>query len=579
MKIYNFKIFRTMIIITLLIVGLGNCTQDFLVYQPKGVIGSNQIQNANGAELLTTAAYASIGNGSEYSAVSDYIWGSIRSDDAYKGGAGVNDQIEEDRYERFSTILPTQSFGNNIWIWEFEAIARANFALSVINNLTAEAYPLKAQRQAENRFLRAHSYFILARLFKNVPWIDETIPQEEYTNVSNREYTREQLYDKIAEDFQSGVDNLPVTQPQKGRVSKVAAAAYLAYTRLYQAYEEDESNNMININTTKLSEVVSLTDFIIGTGKHSLFDDFAKNFLFEYENGSESVFDIQYSMDDGTPFGRMNSSVNLNYSMAPQYGCCWFHIPSQNLVNAFKTDVNGLPMFDTFNNTDMKDPIDFQNNFVDPRLDHTVGIPEHPFKYDPNFVYKKTWARAPETYGYYSSMKETDPPSSPALKRNGSRFLSARNYQILRYDNVLLIRAEALVELGRQNEALPLINQIRVRAANSTGRLKNADGTKISNYNIKPYVDGVNCTWNQNFARKALRWERRLEFAAESPRFFDLVRWGIAAETLNDYFSVESLRHPFLIGAHFTKNRNEYLPIPQQQIDLSRGVYIQNPGY
>ena len=93
------------------------------------------------------------------------------------------------------------------------------------------------------------------------------------------------------------------------------------------------------------------------------------------------------------------------------------------------------------------------------------------------------------------------------------------------------------------------------------------------------YQPGVNCTWTQDFARDAFRWERRLEFGTECWRFFDLVRWGIAAETINDYFEVEKTRHEYLKDAQFTKNKDEYMPIPEQQIDFSEGLYTQNYGW
>lgn len=552
----------------------------FLDNKPKGALSSDLLQDAKGAELLSTAAYASLGNGNEYSSVTDWIWGSVRSDDAYKGGASTGDQPDIDKFEQFSFILTDQSFIQNVWIWNFEAIARANTALQVINNLAEADYPLKKQRQAEMRFLRAHFYFWLVENFKHVPWIDETLSPADQKKVSNRELTQDQLWDKIAEDFRFGVDNLPEVQQQIGRASKIAAAAYLAKTRLFQAYTQDEANNVTGINTAKLNEVLQLTDYVIGTNKHHLSSDFAENFLFEYENGPESVFAIQFSRDDGTPLGREDWSHNLNYNMAPgTYGCCSFHRPSDNMVNAFKTDAAGLPMFDNFNNVLISQPADFQTNSFDPRLDHTVGIPGHTFKYDPAFVYQTSFARAPEVYGVYSTMKEIMPPNSPALKRDGSRLGSAKNWDIIRYADVLLWKAEALIELNRQDEALPIINQVRERAANSEGRLKLANGTPLSNYKIAKYADGMNCNWTQGFARTALRWERRLEFAMEGSRFFDLVRWGIAAETLNGYFSVEKTRHPYLQAAAFTKNRNEYLPIPQQEITLSEGLYQQNPGY
>ncbi|WP_026768491.1 RagB/SusD family nutrient uptake outer membrane protein [Asinibacterium sp. OR53] len=577
MKKHN-QLYILILLMVLAGIGLSSCKKH-LDYQPKGALSSDLLNNANGAELLATAAYASLGNGNEYSSVTDWIWGSVRSDDAYKGGASTGDQPELDKLEQFSYITVDQSYIQNVWIWNYEGIARANLALSVINKLNTTDYPMKVQRQAEMRFLRAHFYFWLAEAFKNVPWIDENMTQEDRKKVSNRQYTRDQLYEKIATDFQFGIDNLPERQSQIGRASKVAAAAYLARTRLFQAYQQDENHNVTGINPDLLNKVIDLTGYIMGTGKHRLSNDFAENFLYEFENGPESVFAIQFSKDDGTPLGREDWSHNLNYNMAPQYGCCSFHRPSDNLVNAFKTDTSGLPRFATFNDVQVTQSQDFFTNSFDPRLDHTVGIPTHSFKYDPNFVYQASFARAAEVYGVYSTMKEIMPAGSPALKRDGSRLGSAKNADVLRYDDVLLWRAEALIELNRQAEALPLINQIRTRAANSTGRLKTSNGSFNSRYNIQPYVDGVNCQWTKDFARMALRWERRLEFAAEGARFFDLVRWGIAAETLNGYFKVESGRHPFLKNAVFQKNRNEYLPIPQQEITLSEGLYKQNPGY
>ena len=224
----------------------------------------------------------------------------------------------------------------------------------------------------------------------------------------------------------------------------------------------------------------------------------------------------------------------------------------------------------------MSAPADFQTNNVDPRLDHTVGIPTHPFKYDLTFVYDYSWARTPSVYGYYASMKQTQLPTSPSFKNIG--FIgSSKNWDILKYDDVLLMKAEALIELGQQNAALPLINEIRTRAAN-TDWLKYADNTTFSNYRISTYQDGVNISWTKANARTALQWERRLEFAGESSRFHDLVRWGMAAETVNQYFLEEKAKRPYLNGAAFTKGKNEYFPIPYSQIILSKGLYEQNSG-
>ena len=555
----------------------------FLDYKPKGTLTEDVIIIASRVDGLVTAAYSAIGNDVFTGSITSmWVYGSVRSDDAYKGGGSVPDLGEFNAYEQYNQISPIGGdFGfPNTWRTAYAAISRANFALKSLNNLTDVEFPKRILRQAEMRFLRGHLHFLLKILFKHVPYIDETLSDDDILKVSNRQYKDNELWDKIAGDFQFAIANLPETQPQVGRANQLAAKAYLAKLRLYQAYEQNDMHAVTTINQTRLNEVVTLTNDVINSGKYRLNDDFAKNFLFGFDNGPESIFAIQYSINDGTDIGRISLSTGLNYSLAPQYGCCWFHIPSQNMVNAFKTDLTGLPLFDTFNDVALTDADLVPTGAgVDPRLDHTVGIHGHPFKYQPNVLYNHGWERAPAIYGGFGNMKEQQAADCPCFKKQGPFYGSSVNIDIIRYPDVLLWKAEALIELGRHAEALPLINEIRKRAKNSTGRTKHANGTDPSNYRINEYVDGVNITWNQANARKALQWERRLEFAMESPRFFDLVRWGIAEEKLNAYLAVEKNRRAYLSGALFTKGRNEYFPIPQKEIDFTKGAYQQNTGY
>lgn len=566
--------------ITLSLILFLGCT-DHLDYQPRGAVSQSNLQNVEGAELLVTAAYASLGadDWSNATHTTNWLYGSVRSDDAYKGGGSTADQGNMDRYERFAFILTDMSQQNNVWTAFYHAIKRTNDALNVINELDSNEYPQKAQRIAEMRFIRAHNYFRLVMFFKNVPWIDETVPVEDYKTISNKEFTQDQLWSKIADEFKFAMENLPEVQNEVGRPTSFAAAGYLARTRLFQAFEQDENHNVVNVNQAHLNEVVTHTNYIINSGRFQLNSDYAYNFITSFDNSAESVFAVQHSYDDGTPNGRLNMAYGLNYNMSPRYGCCWFHVPSQNMINAFKTSETGTPLFDTFNDVTVTTQAEFDQFNFDPRISHTVGIPGHPYKYDPNFIYDRGWARAPEIYGIFSNMKDVQHPDNSDFRPVGSFFGSAKNTDIIRYDDILLMNAEALIELGRQSEALPVINQVRMRASNSTTMTKKSDGSTPLNYNVQPYVDGQNIIWTQENARQALRWERRLEFAMESWRFFDLVRWGIADEVLNSYFETERERRAFLQTAMFTKNRNEYLPIPQQQIDLSEGLYIQNPGY
>jgi starch-binding outer membrane protein, SusD/RagB family len=570
------KIIRLVIMAAALGVALSACN-DFLQRNPVGVIGGEQLNTPTNVEGMVIAAYAALGNDhwiTPYTTMWPY--GDVRAGDAYKGGGGTGDVNDYNNLEQFVFTQASLGVLDQMWFRLYIGVGRANDALRRLDQMSETDFPNKITRQAEMRFVRGHFYFLLKRLFNRVPWIDETLPETEYEKTSNVALSNDELWEKIAADFRFAADNLPATQADEGRASKYAATAYLAKVQLYRAYVQADNHAVTSIDQTKLQEVVTLTDAVINSGKYGLTADFAENFLWETEKNREAVFKINMSVADGTPNGRVDMGNGLNYSMAPGYGCCWFHIPSQNLINAFKTDVTGLPQFNTYNQTSLIDSLDYWTNTVDPRVDHTVGIVSHPFKYDPTFIFQPSWARTPQVYGTHSSMKELQHPKCSCLVAVGPFWASSKDIEVIRYADVLLWKAEALIELGRPVEALPIINEIRARAANSTTRLKYANGTPVSNYNVGPYSAGP---WTQDYARQALRWERRLEFAMEGHRFFDLVRWGIAAQTLNDYLTVEMSRHDYLQNALFTAGRDEYLPIPEQQISFTQGLYQQNPGY
>ncbi|GAF02902.1 RagB/SusD family nutrient uptake outer membrane protein [Saccharicrinis fermentans] len=566
----------------LAVVSAISCT-DFLEVDPQGAVTAGA-PTAESADGLVTAAYAAVGNDDMIGPMTSmWVYGSVRSDDAYKGGGGVGDVADINFYEQYNLTQADQNWMHP-YTWEnfYTVISRANSALVALNQLSDDDYELRKVRIGEARFIRGHAYFMLKVMFKYIPYIKEGLTKEEILTISNRELTNDQLWDKIAEDFQYGVDNLPETQDQVGRANYYAAAAYLAKVRLYQAYEQDEQNQVIDINTDKLQEVVRLTQEVIGSGKYSLQPDFGENFLDGFDNGPESIFAVQFSISDGTAVGRLSFVTGLNYPHgATQFGCCGFHAPSQNLVNAFATDVNGLPKFDTFNEVELSAAdITPTGVTVDPRIDHSVGIDGHPYKYrnEEAYIFNNSWVRDPGVYGFFQSMKEQQAADCSCYKKEGSFIGTSKNIDIIRYADVLLMQAEAYIELGEHDKAMPLINKVRERAANSTARTKLADGTSPSNYMIGAY-DGVNLPWTQENARKALQWERRLEFALESPRFFDLVRWGIAEPTLNAYLAKEKTRRDFLKEAQFTAGRDEYYPIPQREIDFTKGLYEQNVGY
>ena len=561
------------------------CQEEFLDFQPTGVVSGDDLVNVANVEKLIVAAYAGLGNDGLLAHQFEdlWAWGTSRSDDGYKGGGGIGDQFPTHATEVFVANDPNNFNANLNWEWIYAGISRVNDAMRRLKAIDAATYQAEAgvsqaQRVAELRFIRGHYEFILKKLYKFPVFLDENVEKSDAITVSNRVLSDQEGWAYIADEFRDGVNNLPDSQSDEGRPTKNAARAYLAKTLLFKAYVQNDDNQVTGITQSELSEVVTLIEAIEATGEYDLYDDYAKNFLHEFESGIESVWAIMRSIDDGSVDRSGNFSTGLTSSLGPGYGCCSFNHVSQNLANAYKTDENGLPLFNDFNTGAQINTIeDVMSNNMDPRIAHTAGIIGMPYKYDPNRIYDESYSRVPGVYGFKLGMKDQELPSSPAFRQYTAFFSISRNTDQIRWGEVLLWKAEALIELGRMGEALPIINRIRERAGNSASlsRLVMADGSPSGNYVIGTYTD----LGSQDNARQILRYEKRMETAFASKRFFDLVRWGIAEQTMNTYFEVERDRASHLVDARFTAGRDEYLAIPQQQITVSQGLYIQNSGY
>src|SRR5690554_2538094 len=565
----------------LIILGLTNC-QEILEVKPKGIITEEQLNNPEYVDGFVTAAYAFIPRAHAFNTLNPWI-ASIRSDDAYKGGGGLDDQPAWYQMEVFSLLNANVGNNDGVWFSGFSGLSRVNTAINALNRLEEADYPLKTSRIAEMRFLRGWIYYKLKVRYKWVPYFREDATSEDIVAISNRPDGMENdlpLWEMIAEDFRFAAEHLPPVQEEVGRANQYVAKAMLAKCILWMAYPQDDRHQVATVDQAKLLEALPLVNDIIESGRFSLAADFAHNFMLSYDNSSpESLWELQFTIDDGTPRGNLNEGNGLTAPWwNPYFSCCDFHKASFNMVNAFKVDEKGLPLFDSFNEEEMTDKNQyFSNNNWDPRLGHTVAIPGFPWKYQ-SVLYDSTGSRQPATYGYMHSMKENVETNSPGLWDEFWMFNSKNQIEV-RYAEVLLWKAEILIQLGRHQEALPLINRLRERAANSVEKLRLANGELPVTYSVEPYVDGVNCTWDQEFAWEALIWENRLEMAMEGRRFYDLVRWGIASEVMNAYFEKESQRRSWLNVAYFTEGRDEYLPIPQAQINWSRGVYKQNIGF
>jgi hypothetical protein len=585
---------------------LNSCSEDFLTKEPKGSTSENVFYNEKGVEALVVGCYGMIGGGNIGwgASIQNWTFGSIASDDAYKGSE-ITDQVPANDVERWS-VQSVNNYPAEKWAQTIgRGVDRTNKTLRIINIAIEQGNMDEAtanKYRAEVRFIRALNNFEARLVFGDyIPILTEDT--EDPTLVSN-ENPEGAVLNHIISDLQFAWENLPETQDQVGRPTKYAAMALAA-----RAYLQD----------LKYAEAKPLLENIISSGKYSLMPNFEDNFLIAKNNNAESIFEIQASVNDGGGYGSYNAEmgIGLNWPHGSDIGmCCGFHQPSQNLVNAYKVDANGLPLFDTFNNTDLKNDqgIDSADEFeiatdpVDPRLDFTVSRRGIPYK-DWGINRGSNWIRKQTEGGPYL------PASKPFMMQSERYTLSdgtggwmsgvnANNYRYLRYTHILLWRAEVAAAEGDLELARTYVNMIRERAGNKVvmgkvlinklpasvypwGEEGDIDWDQpAANYNIGLYPAFANA----NQAMTAVQWEQRLEFATEGFRFFDLRRWDnlpnkiggkSMADVLNNFVDADLRIREFMgLGgkSQFTEN-DKYQPVPQTQLDLQPGVLVQRPGY
>jgi hypothetical protein len=557
------------------------CSDSFLDVTPKASLSAETLYNKAGVNALLVGAYSLLDGWataegayrSYQSAPDNWVFGSVASDDAYKGTI-AGDQPPISLIEQHN-IASDNIYFRGKWRGMYDGIARSN---DVLQTLPKAADVTEAEAQqfiAEARFLRGYFHFELKKMYNNVPYLDEKV-----YDPSNLESTKvpntADIWPNIVEDLTFAYQTLPMRQTQPGRVSKWGAGAMLAKAYLFQK---------------KYAEAKTLLEAIVASNQYRLVDRYNDNFRAVTNNNAESIFELQYSVNDGASAGEngnIGSTLNYPYGGGGVTSCCGFFQPSQNLVNAFKTSEDGLPLLATFNNSDVKNdqgidatqPFTTYEGTLDPRLDWTVGRRGIPFL-DWGVHPGKTYIRDQAYGGPYSPKKHVMYRSDVGTNTfAGNARLNANNYRMIRYSHVLLWLAEIEVELGNLEAARGYVNQIRRRAANPDGWVKKADGSPAANYVIREYTSG----WtDQALARQAVQFEQRLEFGMEGHRRFDLVRWGIAAETLNAYYAVEGNKRAYLRGVTFVKGKHEYFPIPLQEILNSqvggKPTLTQNPGY
>jgi starch-binding outer membrane protein, SusD/RagB family len=587
------------------------CGKGFLDKKPLGAFNPDQLVNQSGIEGLLVGAYHMVSGqggapGNTWgSAASNWVFGSVAADDSYKGST-PSDQGDIVPIETWAYNTSNPYF-NEKWRAVYDGAQRANDVLRFLAKDTGIAADRRKTMTAEARFLRGHFHFEAKKMWKNVPYVDETITAAaKNTNVPNIDASGNfiDIWPKIEADFQFAIDNLPETQPQKGRANKSAAMAFLAKAYMFQ--------NKYALAKALLDKIIPPAYGGSGTGKTAggleyKLVNFEDNFNAATDNSAESVFAYQASVNDGSGTnGNYGDNLNFPNSAGPG-GCCGFNNPSISLANAYKTDANGLPLFDTHNTApNVSDPASPYTGSLDPRIDWTMGRPGIPFlDWGPTPV--NTWIRDPGTDGYFSPKKnmyaktQQNVLSSTETSFWGPTQMTANNVNLIRFADVLLWAAECEIEVGSADKALAYVNFVRNRAADVTGWVyKNSDydantgkyktqTTPADNYLIKPYPAGAFS--DKTYALKAIRFERRLELAMEGQRFFDLARWDngtgtVMAPTLNAYAAAEKTRPTIFAvnpSATFTAKKNEYYPIPQSQIDIANATRTinlkQNIGY
>jgi hypothetical protein len=555
-----------------------SCSEEFLEVPPVGQLSENQLSSLAGIDAALIAAYSQVnGRGNRLGSPSNWVWGSIRGGEANKGTDPGD----------FTAINPIQRFENNAAGGEmgskynvcYEGIARANNVLRLLTKAGPDVTAAdKIRLTSQAKFLRAHYYFELARDYNRTPYVDETV---DYGSGLETVKNDKDLWPFIIKDLEDAIKDLPATQPQVGRVNQWAAKAYLGKVYMY---------------TKEFAKAKALFDDVIANGvtsnglKYGLVPYYDDMFRGRNDNHQESVWAYQSAANTGSVLNA-NPEFDLNfpYNTGPAGpgNCCGFFQPSFSFVNAFRTR-DGLPLLDRSYNTaanEVKNDMGIASGAaftpdagpLDPRVDHTVGrrgIPYLDWMDHPG----QAWIRNQPNAGPYSPKKYVYAKSESGTLQDNSSWTpgyTGINFMIIRFADILLLAAEAEIEVGSMEKAREYVNRIRTRAMNSP--VKRADGSNAANYDIKTY----DAPWTvKATAQAAVRMERMLELGMEGHRFYDLQRWGTAQAELDAYLAYDGAKLTSALGGAKYTDKFKWVPIPQDQIDLvGTDILTQNPGF
>jgi len=602
----NKTFYRLFLPSCIILIGLYACSKKFLKNPLIGASTQDAIASKAGCERVLIGAYSMLdgigaygtgdpntpgltdGTGGIWETSADnWIYGSVAGGDDHKG-SDPGDQPSIVPIQSYSQT-PANLFFNDKWLTLYAAVQRCNDVIRTMRAVKdGSVLPADSiQLTSEARFLRALYHFEAVKMWKNVPWVDETIT---YASGNYFLSNSASIWPKIEADFQYAIANLPATQSDLGRANSWAAKAFLAKVFMFEQ---------------KFPEAYTLLKDIIANGKtsdgkkYALLPKYGDNFNAAFKNNSEDIFSAQMSVHDGANGSNGNAGDVLNFPYGGPSTCCGFYQPSYSLVNSFKVDpTTGLPLVDHFNDDDLKndqglaaapttgpDPFVIDPRPVDPRLDWSVGRRGIPYL-DWGLMPGASWIRNQASAGPYLTLKYIVTKAQAGILSDqyggwAVNQATADNYVYIRFADVLLWAAECAAQTSDLAAATGYVNQVRQRAANPAGFVPGS----AANYKCGLYPTFP----DQATALKDIYFERKLELSSEGHRFFDLVRWGIADQELNAYIAHEAnvdnyiLLKPGGALAHFTKGKNEYYPIPQPQIDASvtagKSTMTQNPGY
>lgn len=621
--------------ILLVFVMTNACKESFLEVTPNGALDEAVLATFDGVDGLIIGAYSMVdGVTDSYgweATTSGWVYGSIRGMEANKG-TDSGDQPDINPIQRFEETS-ANPYLNVKWRSLYEAISRCNSTIRTARNAesagtitTEQANWFINQAKALRGFYHLEAWRLWGKMEtgNGIPYVDE---ETDINTVTNSEDVR----DKIIADLDAGI-SLPNNMGQVGRFNKTVSQ-FLKAKALMQM-KKDYAGAL-----TLLNDVVENGTNPVGQ-KAGFETKYGDIFDTDFRNGVESIYTVQFSVNDGSGAwnGGWGEVLNFPYKGGggSPGGCCGFFNPTQDFVNSYNVDEDGLPLLENYNtvkvtndqglppinpwkedvkygkdalvtvddpdnpnfaqrhftslvdnnegNNPLTSPSQWRFDFtyveydgpVDPRLDWSVGRRGIPY-WDWGPHTGSDWIRDQSYSGPYNTKKQVYKKSQEGVITEVGNWTSgwtANGYRLIRYADAILLRAECKAMTNAAGFGLDDVNAVRQRASNPNGFVKNEDGTNAANYAIGLYSAFA----SQGDAMKAIQLERKLELGMEGHRYYDLQRWGNVVSELSKVLAYEKTMEwgSSLYGTASVGPEDVNFPIPQRQIDLSLGNLVQN---